>query len=220
MASKKSKKEIIANKAKKADKPGMKSTQQSIPIVRVYEDRGEKNPCKGVIEVEDGVFTKSYLINDTNYSDAGEEKQDVILNIFKKILTAFNTDIGYEITINNRTVDQQEFNNKVLMQYANDEYDNFRIQHNELVLDMMTQGKNNLKAERYLTVTVNEETIEEALNKFVTIERDIDRELKKINGTGLEALSLTERLEILHDIYNGNKVGDFKKSFNIDNIIL
>lgn len=215
----KEKKNIFSNKMKGLNKKAMKTIQDSIPIVRVYEDRGENNPCKGIIETEDGIFTKSYLINDTNYSDAGDDKQEKILDIFKKIITAFNSKCGYEITINNRTIDQQEFNNKVLMQYANDEYDEFRIQHNELVLDMMQQGKNNLRSEKYLTVTVNEPTIEEALNRFVSIERDIDREIKKINKVGLEALSLTERLEILHDIYNGNKVGDFKKVFNIDNII-
>ncbi len=209
----------IKAKLSKMELKAMKTVQDSIPFVRVYEDRGEKNPCKGVIETSDGVFTKSYLINDTNYSDAGEEKQEVILETFKKMLTTFNVNCGYEITINNRTVDQQEFNNKVLMQYANDEYDEFRVQHNELVIDMMQQGKNNLRSEKYLTVTVNAETIEEALNKFVEIERDLDRKIKKINGIGLEALSLAERLEILHDIYNGNKVGNFKKVFNIDNII-
>jgi len=215
----KKKDESFLAKLKNAEKGAMKSVQDSIPFVRVYEDGGENSPCKGVIETQDGVFTKSYLINDTNYSDAGDEKQEAILEIFKKILTAFNTNVGYEITINNRTVDQQEFNKKVLMQYANDKYDEFRIQHNELVIDMMQQGKNNLHAEKYITVTVNEETIDEALNKFTMIERDLNREIKKINGVGLEVLSLSERLEILHDIYNGNKVGDFKKVFNIDNII-
>lgn len=209
----------VMGKLSKAQQKAMKSIQDSIPFVRVYEDGGDKNPCTGVIEVQDGVFTKSYVINDTNYSDAGEEKQEVILEIFKKILTGFNSDCGYEITINNRTVDQKEFNNKVLMPYANDDYDMFRMQHNELVIDMMQQGKNNLRSEKYLTITVNEESIEAALSKFVTIERDINREMKKINNIGLEVISLEDRLEILHDIYNGNKVGNFKQVFNLDAIV-
>lgn len=217
---KKNKKDAsIMGKLSAAEKKAMKTVQDSIPFVRVYEDGSENSPCKGIIETEDSVFTKSYLINDTNYSDAGEEKQEIILETFKKILTAFQTNCGYEITINNRTVDQAEFNNKVLMQYANDDYDTFRMQHNELVIDMMQQGKNNLHAEKYLTITVNEDSIEEALNKFVAIERDIDREIKKINGIGLEVLSLSERLEILHDIYNGSKVGNFKKTFDLDTVV-
>lgn len=215
----KNKKTSLIEKISQAEKNAISTVQESIPIVRVYEDGGEKNPCMGVIEIQDGVFTKSYVINDTNYSDAGEEKQNVILETFKKILTGFDANCGYEITINNRTVDQQEFNRKVLMQYANDNYDEFRIQHNELVIDMMQQGKNNLRSEKYLTITVNAVTIEEALNKFVQLERNINREMKKINNIGIEVLSLPDRLEILHDIYNGSKVGNFKKVFNIDDII-
>ena len=208
----------IMGKISAADKKAMKTVQESIPFVRVYEDRGENSPCVGIIETSDGVYTKSYLINDTNYSDAGEEKQEIILKSFKKILTAFQTNCGYEITINNRTIDQKEFNDKVLMQYQNDKYDELRINHNELVIDMMQQGKNNLRSEKYLTITVNEESIEAALNKFVDIEKDINREMKAINGVGLEVLTLNERLEILHDIYNGNKIGNFKKVFDLNTI--
>ena len=54
----------------KEQKKALKTVQQSIPIVRIYEDGGEKSPLTGVIETADGVFTKSYMIYDTNYSDA------------------------------------------------------------------------------------------------------------------------------------------------------
>ena len=105
----------------KEQKKALKTVQQSIPIVRIYEDGGEKSPLTGVIETADGVFTKSYMIYDTNYSDAGEERQEEILDVFSKILTTFSVDCGYEITVNNRTVDQEEFNKRVLIDYQNDE---------------------------------------------------------------------------------------------------
>ncbi len=210
----------IMGKLSKAQLKAMKTVQESIPFVRVYEDGRENSPCTGVIETADGVFTKSYMIYDTNYSDAGDDKQEIILDVFNKILTTFSVDCGYEITINNRTVDQESFNKKVLIDYTNDEFDMLRAQHNELVLEMMQEGKNNLKSEKYLTVTVNAPTIDDALSKFVAIERDIDREIKKINMIGLEALSLTDRLEILHDIYNGAKIGNFAKIFNLNDIVM
>ena len=202
----------------KEQKRALKTVQQSIPIVRIYEDGGEKSPLTGVIETADGVFTKSYMIYDTNYSDAGEERQEEILDVFSKILTTFSVDCGYEITVNNRTVDQEEFNKRVLIDYQNDEFDTLRAYHNELVIDKMQEGKNNLKSEKYLTITVNAPTIGEALTKFTTIERNIDINIKKINQIGLEAISLKDRLEILHDIYNNNKVGAFNKTFDINTL--
>ena len=193
-----------------------KTVQQSIPYRRIYVDTDTKG---GIIETSDGVFTKSYLIYDTNYSDAGEEKQNVILSDFEKILSEFSSDTAYEITINNRTIDQAEFNKKVLINYQNDGFDELRMQHNELVLEKMQEGKNNLKAEKYLTIAVNCEDVVEAMRRFAQIEKSLNLKFKKINQVGLTALSLNDRLEVLHDIYNNGQEGTFSKKFNINDIV-
>lgn len=192
------------------------SAQNSIPYVRVYEDTYTNG---GVIETSDGIFTKSYMIYDTNYSDAGEERQEEILKLFEKILLTFSPSARYQVTINNRTVDQEEFNKQVLLEYQNDEFDKLRAEHNEVVLEMIQEGKNNLKAEKYLTVAVNTPTVREALEKFAQIEKELNIKIKKINQTGIEALSLKDRLEVLHDIYNNGQEGSFSSKFSIEDII-
>lgn len=193
-----------------------KTVQQSIPYLRVYLDT---NTNGGVIETREGVFTKSYLLNDANYSDAGEDKQEEILNVFEKILSTFGPDTSYQVTINNRAIDQEEFNKKVLIAYQNDLDDTLRMQHNELVLDKMQEGKNNLKAEKYLTVAVTDTGIQEALDRFKVIEKDLNMKVKKINQVGLEALSLKDRFEILHDIYNIGCEGEFSKIYDLNAIM-
>ena len=193
-----------------------KSVQQSIPYIRVYDD---SNTHGGIIETKEGSFTKSYLIADANYSDAGENRQEEILAILEKIFNTFNFKNSYEITVFNRTIDQEDFNKKVLMAYTNDGSDELRVWHNELLLDKMQEGRNNLKAEKYLTVSINASSILEALEKFVSIERELNIKFKQINNVGIEALSLKERLEILHDIYNNGKEGEFSKFFNIEDIV-
>lgn len=192
------------------------STQTSIPFVRVYDDTYTNG---GIIETSDGVFTKSYLISDANYSDAGEERQEEILKAFEKILSTFSPQARYQFTVNNRTVDQDDFNRRVLIDYQNDNYDTLRAQHNELVLEMIQEGKNNLKAEKYFTVAVNCATIREAVDKFVSIEKAVDLKIKKINQVGLEAISLKDRLEILHDIYNNGQEGTFSSKFDLNDLI-
>lgn len=191
-----------------------KTVQDSIPYKRVYDDPAGG----GVIETKDGLFTKSYLISDTNYSDAGDDKQEEILKTFEKILTSFSTDCVYEITVNNRNVDQEEFNKKVLIGYQNDKNDKLRAEHNELVLEKMQEGKNNLKSEKYLTIGVNCPDIDEALVKFASIEKELELKFKKINQIGLPALTLADRMEILHDIYNMGNEGDFAKFFDLNTI--
>lgn len=202
----------------RANKKGAQSVQESIPYKRVYEDT---NTNGGVIEVENGLFTKSYVLGDTNYSDAGEEKQEQILQIFEKILNSFAINTHYEITLNNRTIDQEEFNKRVLIEYQNDKYDKIRAEQNELILDKMQEGKNNTRVEKYITVGVPAENIKEAMEYFGDVERELDIKIKKINGRGLNGmvLSLKDRLEILHDIYNVGKEGSFAGMYNLNTIM-
>lgn len=190
-----------------------KSVQDTIPYVRVYDD---VNTNGGIIEILNGVFTKSYLICDTNYSDAGSLRQDEILKEFEKILSSFNTNFSYQITINKRNVDPEEFNRRVLVSLNEDEYDSLRIAHNDLVMEKMQEGNNNLNSDKYLTIAVNEENVESALRQFAIIERDLSMKFKKINQVGIKVLSLRDRLEILHDIYNMGSEGSFDSIYDVN----
>jgi len=216
MATKTKNKAATKNKKSNSNSRVPKTVQQSIPYVRVYTD---ENTNGGVIETKDGIFTKSYLISDANYSDAGEMRQEEILEVIEKIFNSFSPDCSYQITVNNRTIDQEEFSRRVLIPYKNDEYDTLRAEHNNLVVEKMQEGKNNLKSEKYLTIAVNAPAIRDALDKFKIIEKDLTMKFKKINSIGLTALSLKDRLEILHDIYNSGHEGEFDKIFNLQDIV-
>lgn len=192
-----------------------KSVQDTIPYKRVYDDA---NTNGGIIEILNGVFTKSYLIYDTNFSDAGALRQDEILKEFEKILSTFSTNFSYQITTNKRNIDPEEFNRRVLLPLNEDENDSLRIAHNDLVMEKMQEGNNNLSADKYLTIAVNEENIESALRQFSIIERDLVIKFKKINQLGIQALSLQNRLEILYDIYNMGNEGTFNNIYDIDAI--
>ena len=205
------------NKTRKAHVS--KTVQQSIPYIRVYDDA---NMTGGVIEVEENRFTKMYAIPDTNFSDAGDEKQEEILTQFEKILTSFNPNYSYEISVFNRTIDQNVFNKKVLMAYKEDGHDDIRTCHNEIVLDKMQEGKNNLTSEKYLTIGLSATDIRDALNKFKALEKDLLFKFKKIynnSGASIEPCSLRTRLGLLHDIYNINKVGEFDRIYNLQDIV-
>ena len=193
-----------------------KTVQQSIPYIRVYDD---SNTNGGIIETSEGVFTKSYFLNDANYSDVGDDKQEEILEILERIFNTFSPENTYQITVNNRTIDQKEFNKRVLMDYKQDGHDDLRIEHNDVVMIKMQEGKNNLKSEKYLTIGVSDNNIEAALERFNSIEKDVNIKFKQINQTGLIPISLQQRLEILHDLYNINHEGEFNKYFDLQTML-
>lgn len=185
-----------------------KTVQKSIPYLRVYDDA---NTNGGIIETENGHFTKSYYLDDTSFSDVGDEKQDEILRSFEKILNSFNHLYSYEITINNRNINQEQFNKNILMEYRKDGLDDLRAEHNSIIIDKMQEGKNNLKAEKYLTVGVEAENVVDTLEIFKSIEKNAGVKIKHINGTGMKPISISDRLKILHDIYNLGNEDQFKE---------
>lgn len=104
------------------------------------------------------------------------------------------------------------------MDYKQDGYDDLRVQHNDVLLDKMMEGKNNLKSEKYLTIGVGAAGVRDAMDMFSLIEQELHLQFKKINDVGITPLSLAERLEILHDIYNIGDEGTFKKIFSIETL--
>ena len=100
------------------------------------------------------------------------------------------------------------------MQYKKDELDDLRAEHNEIILDKMQEGKNNLKAEKYITISVEGENIKDALELFASIEKEINVKFKHINNTGMRAISLKDRMKILHNIYNLENEDSFNQDFN------
>jgi hypothetical protein len=188
-----------------------KDVLTTIPFTRVYDDT---NTDGGIIEISNGLYSKSYYLDDTSFSDLGDEEQDDILKSFERILNTFNHLYSYEITVNIRNIDKSKFNETILMQYKKDELDDLRAEHNEIILDKMQEGKNNLKAEKYITISVEGENIKDALELFASIEKEINVKFKHINNTGMRAISLKDRMKILHNIYNLENEDSFNQDFN------
>ena len=113
-----------------------KDVLSTIPFTRVYDDT---NTNGGIIEISNGIFSKSYYLDDTSFDDIGELEQDDILKSFEKILNTFNHLHSYEITINNRNIDKAKFNETILMPYKKDTLDDLRAEHNEIIMDKMQE---------------------------------------------------------------------------------
>ena len=171
------------------------SVQKTIPYRNVYKN--------GIIEIEEGYFSRSYLLTDINFRIANNEEQESIFLSYGDLLNSFGPECEVSITINNKNIDKAEFTKSTLIEYKNDRLDQYREEMNTILLDKMSEGKNNLVHEKYLTVTIPSESIEEAILEFSRIDGQVNRYLKKITkDNGSTPLTIEERLEILYNIYN------------------
>lgn len=203
----------LKKEAKKFKIP--KTVQDSIPYYAVYQD-------EGIIETEPGVFTKSYLLEDINYQIAKYEEKTKMFEKYGQFLSSFDENLKIQITINNKNVNKIDFEKSTLLEIQQDNLDPLRLEYNDMLKKKISEGKNNLTREKYLTVSLKATSYENAVIQFARLDGEIVSNIKKISGisgtSGSAAIPLSteERLEVLHDIYNIGLEGTFSNKINID----
>lgn len=165
-----------------------KTAQQTIPIRRIYRD--------GIWEVE-GKFSRSWRFTDINYAVADEEDKKDMLLLYCALEKSLPTDAITKISVVNKRLNQLEFQREVLMPASQDGRDTYRAEYNRMMLSKAAEG-NNIVQERYITVSVERRSIEEARSFFTRVGSDLSVGLKKLSSR-LYDLDNTERLRVLHD---------------------
>lgn len=179
-------------KVKKAIIP--RTVQESIPYKAIYPN--------GIIEVENGIFSKAYLIEDVNFSIASDDEQENIFNKYVDFLNSFDSEVHMQLVIYNRNIDQKEVNNKILLKMQNDELNEFREEYNQMLLDKLKEGKNNIQKEKYIVITIKATDLDTAFAKFSKIDSEVSASIKRINSVETVQCTAIERLEMLADIYS------------------
>ena len=190
------------NKKKKSSFKIPKTVQQSIPYVSIYEDTG-------IIEIENGVFTKAYLLQDINYQIAKMQEQEEMFVRYGEFINSFDPAVRFQIVIINKNMDQDEFERKTLLKPQYDVFDPLREEYNEMLLAKMREGRNNMTKEKYLVVAIAEQDYDSARKRFIHLDNDISANIKKIGGSNAIPLTSLERMECLYDIYNVGCEGFF-----------
>lgn len=173
----------------------LKSVQQAIPIETAYID--------GVFQVGKKRYSKTYRFTDINYSVASDEdKRDMFLD-YSAFFNSFDDEATTKITINNRVVNKTDLERGLLIPYRQDNLDGYRREYNEMLMDKAASAVS-IVQEKYITVTVEKNDIEEAKAYFSRIETDFTARLKKLESKLID-LSANDRLHILHDFYRNGE---------------
>ena len=180
-----------------------KTAQQSIPIRRIHRD--------GIWEV-DGKFSRCWCFTDINYAVADEEDKKEMLIQYCALEKALPTDAITKISIVNKRLNPLEFQKEMLMPSKQDGRDDYRKEYNRMLLDKAAEG-NGIVQERYITVSVERRSIEEARSFFARVGSDLSANMKKLNSKLCE-LDNKERLGILHDFFRIGEEDSFRFDFD------
>jgi hypothetical protein len=191
---KKQVKKKLEKNVNKSLKTKPSSAQETIPYKRVYKN--------GIIEVENGVFSRSYPLKDIDFATASDEDEERIFIGFTDFLNALNPTQPLQITIFNKPMNKQKFREELLMEGKNDDYNHYRDEYNKMLEHQMNEGQNGLETVKSFTVTIKASDIEAATKKFSQVSSMIDSNISNIIEDSTSPYSLTERLSTLYDIFH------------------
>ena len=135
--------------------------QDVIPVQKIFED--------GIFLVGNDKYSKSYKFTDVNYAVASKEDKETMFLKYSEVLNGFDTNATTKITVNNHYINKKDFEKNMLLNYVNDGLDEYRKEYNTMLLNKVNKF-NNIIQEKYITVTINKNSLEEARNYFNRIE--------------------------------------------------
>lgn len=197
---------IFGNRKHNAERDSFcvpRSVQKSIPIKRVYKD--------GIFQVS-GKFSKTWRFFDVNYAVASPEKQKELFMTYCSFLNSLPIGATAKITLFNRRLNQKNFSRTLLMPMEHDGQDRYRGEYNDLLLGKAAES-NNLIQEKYITISTEKKSVEEARTFFSRVGTDLTGGLSRLDSS-VRDITVNDRLRLLHDFFRPGEEQFFQ--FNLE----
>lgn len=177
-----------------------RTSQQSVPYIADYDN--------GLFEISPGKYSKCFDFKDVNYQVARIEDQANIFLKWGDFLNYFGSDVSMSYTIYNKPENEDSLLKKIMIDPLpgnEEDVKNF----NRMLKKQFKVGRNDIKKDKYITVTINAEDPYEAEDRFIKIENEISKLMSR-TGSELKLQSTERRLGILHDFYRPLNTGELE----------
>ena len=128
---------------------------------------------------------------------------------YSELLNALDTGSTTKITINNKRLNRQNFEQEILIPRQDDYLDGYRAEYNSMLMDKVTDSSNSVVQERYVTLSVHRKNVEEARAFFDRVTADVTTRLSHLDAHS-EELDAVERLRVLHDFYRTGEEAEYR----------
>lgn len=187
-----------------------KTVQSTIPFVGVYKN--------GIIEVQEGYYTKSYFLEDIDFKTVADDISETIFDTFGDLLNSFDSTMSVQFTIDNKKINKRDFERQILARLRGDSLDELRDEYNQILKNKLKESRSNVQHKKYMTVCLKATSIDDAIVIFSRLDSTITRTIKKISGGETKPMTLLQRLEIIYNMLNRNDNNDkFYEKIKINN---
>lgn len=190
-------KSIAAREKEKIPVP--KRVQDIIPVNIIYSD--------GIFKCGERKYSRSWSFSDINYAVIGEEAETNALIKYAELLNSFDSRCTVKLTVSRHKRNRAEFERSALLLLSADGLDNCRREVNA-VLEKDAAGKSSTVTERYLTVSYNCRSIDEAREYFDRVGAGLKSRFHAL-GSEMTVLDPDGRLRIFHGFYRPEERQDY-----------
>lgn len=189
---------ISKNKKKQTKKQIPKTVQQTLPYIEAYEN--------GVMQVEPGVFSKTFEYNDISFKTSSDDEQDEIYDHYMKyFLNAINPQEDVIFTFVNGKDDEKLKLEKIAPIMRGDKYDEYRKEMTDILKSKIENSRKNISTKKYITVKTNADSVDKAMQRMFTLGAETDANFRKVTKQPLKEMNLASKLELLNNILNSSE---------------
>ena len=166
-----------------------RKVQDIIPVRTIWPD--------GIFMTGKNKFSKMYRFTDINYAVASRDDKAGMFLQYSELLNSLDSGCTAKITINNRRLNMLDFEDRILLKIMGDPLDVYRKEYNDMLTDKAT-GSNAIIQDKYIIISVNRKSIEDARLYFARIGADLTAHFSRLGSKCIE-LNCNDRLRIIHD---------------------
>ena len=182
-------------KGRKVSVNAANTITSKIPYLHCYE-------AHGMFEIEHNQYSVTYAIHAPQNLSGKQYMKDIAYACMKKILLTMRG-FTFRFTIRNSYIPKEEYLTSILLPENKEEAVNEIIRgYDDVLQGNVDIGHNNFKMTLYLTVITDANVPDDALERFLSIEDALGDAFADLYGYEITCLSLSDRLELLYDIYH------------------
>ena len=183
----------------------MMSAQDSIPFLRMYPD--------GICRVTENTYSKTIQFADINYMLNTNDDKSAIFDGWCDFLNYFDSSIKFQLSFINHTANRDSYSQNLEIPLQGDDFDAIRQEYTDMLKNQLAKGNNGLIKTKYLTFTLEANSVKTAKPRLERIETDILNNFKRL-GVKAEPLNGYDRLEVMYGIFHLDEPEPFSFSWD------
>ena len=180
------------------------STQQTITFEKMYRD--------GICRAGGNYYTKMVEFYDLNYVLLDEEERADILGLYSQFINYFDPSAKFQIFLFNRHVNEKTLSAQFEIAAQEDRFDDIREEFSGMLKSLSAKGNNGVIKSKYVIFGIEAEGVGEARQRMAGLEADVIKNIRSL-GTNARSLDGKERLRILYEFFNQDRMEPFRFSF-------